>query len=259
VLEVYTRYDTCNNELPIATFGERIFAHRQQNKEWHKKFFKKFMALKGHFKALKASINLKTFDSASMDFNRQWRFDSKSTLKLVILDIRDVPSHLNKRDIVESPYFLLFIEKLALQKKPTMHDPPAWLWISRIVEKNAQVVLYVEKYMKDYLLVMSMYYCVPNKHMYRIKKHIVHGVEVYLKFFFKIGLDHLKVDVYYYLPFTECYKKMNYYKELQFQVSNMVLRMKFYLDLIEKFCSPRKSVYCTFARSKTMHAVKVSF
>ena len=76
------------------------------------------------------------------------------------------------------------------------------------------MVLYVEKYMKDYLLVMSMYCCAPNEHMYRIKKHIVHGVEMYLKFLFKIGLDHLKVDVYYYPPFTKCYKKINYYKEL---------------------------------------------
>ena len=72
------------------------------------------MALKGHFKALKASINLKTFDSASMDFSGQWKFDSKSTLELAILDLRDVPSYLNKRDIVESQYFLLSIEKLAL-------------------------------------------------------------------------------------------------------------------------------------------------
>ena len=42
-------------------------------------------------------------------------------------------------------------------------------------------------------------------------------------------------------------------------MSNMVLRMKFYLDLMEKFCSLGESMYYTFAGTKTMHVVKVSF
>ena len=34
--------------------------------------------------------------------------------------------------------------------------------------------------------------------MYGIKKHTIHGVEVYLNFLYKNGQDHPKVDVYYY-------------------------------------------------------------
>lgn len=35
--------------------------------------------------------------------------------------------------------------------------------------------------------------------------------------------------------------------------------MKFWLDVLEQFCSPRDSVYCIFGGTKTMHAVNVSF
>jgi hypothetical protein len=86
--------------------------------------------------------------------------------------------------------------------------------------------------------------------MYGIKKHIAHKVEVYLKFLFKIGIDHPKVDVYYYPPLTEYYKEVNHYKESQFQVSNIGLGMKFYLGLMKKFCIPWESLYIALLRKE---------
>lgn len=73
--------------------------------------------------------------------------------------------------------------------------------------------MYVEMHMNDYILVTLMYYCAPNEQMYGIKKHIVHGVVVYLNFLFKIGQDHPKADIYYYPPLTKYCKEVNHYKE----------------------------------------------
>jgi hypothetical protein len=70
------------------------------------------MALNGQFKAPKVSINMKTFDWASLEFSLQWRFESRSTLKLAIFDLQDAPGNLDKKDSVGNPYFLPFIEKL---------------------------------------------------------------------------------------------------------------------------------------------------
>ena len=66
------------------------------------------------------------------------------------------------------------------------------------------------------------------------------------------------MDVYNYPSIIEYYKEVNHYKKSQFQVSNMVLKMEFYLVFLDKFCSLEKLEYDIFMGNKTMHAMKVS-
>jgi hypothetical protein len=59
-------------------------------------------------------------------------------------------------------------------------------------------------------------------------------------------------------PRIDYYTEPHKYNESQFSLSDRELRMEFYLDIMELFCSPGDSMYCLFGRSKTMHATNVS-
>jgi hypothetical protein len=117
----------------------------------------------------------------------------------------------------------------------------------------------VEGHMKDYVLTSSTYYIHPNERLYANEpkgkgKHR----EVHLAFFLKKGVSLPKPDSMYVTPRIDYYTEPHKYNESQFSLSDRELRMEFYLDIMELFCSPGDSVYCLFGGSKTMHAANVS-
>jgi hypothetical protein len=62
----------------------------------------------------------------------------------------------------------------------------------------------------------------------------------------------------YMTPRIDYYTEPHKYNKSQFSLSDRELRMEFYLDIMELFCSPGDSVYCLFGGAKTMHAANVS-
>jgi hypothetical protein len=113
--------------------------------------------------------------------------------------------------------------------------------------------------MKDYVLTSSTYYIHANERLYANEpkgkgKHR----EVHLAFLLKKGESLPKPDTIHVTPRIDYYMELHKYNESQFSLSDMELRMEFYLDIMELFCSPGDSMYCLFGGSKTMHAANVS-
>jgi hypothetical protein len=151
------------------------------------------------------------------------------------------------------------MQRFTLLQNPGLHDPPVWLWISKTTERHAQVIHYVEGHMKDYVLTSSTYYIHPNERLYanEAKGKGKHR-EVHLAFLLKKGVSLPKPDSMYVTPRIDYYTEPHKYNESQFSLSDRELRMEFYLDIMELFCSPGDSVYCLFGGAKTMHAANVS-
>jgi hypothetical protein len=93
--------------------------------------------LKGDFKKPERKVFLREFDQGTFEFGTRGKFSNLSNLKLGILDLRDVPGHLDKEDTTKSPYFLRFIQRLSLQLNLGLHDPPVWIWITKTSERHA--------------------------------------------------------------------------------------------------------------------------
>jgi hypothetical protein len=101
----------------------------------------------------------------------------------------------------------------------------------------------VEGHMKDYVLTSSTYYIHPKERLYANEpkgkgKHR----EVHLAFFLKKGVSLPKLDTMYVTPRIDYYTEPHKYNESQFSLSNRELRMEFYLDIMELFCSLGDSV-----------------
>ena len=82
--------------------------------------------------------------------------------------------------------------------------------------------------------------------------------EVHLTFLLKRGESLSKPETVYLAPTVDYYTQPHRYNEMQFSLSDRELRMEFYLDIMELFCTPGDSVYCLFGGTKTMHAANVS-
>jgi hypothetical protein len=250
---------------------KEFFTFRKEKKGWHVRtgqnekflnveaFFKKFLKMKAAFKKPEGKVYLREFDRKRFEFGPRREFQRLQNLKLGIIDLRDTLGNLDKTDTTRSPFFLYFMQKFTLLQNPGLHDPPMWLWISKTTEQHAQVIHYIEGHMKDYALTSSMYYIHPNKRLYANEpkgkgKHR----EVYLAFLLKKGMTLPKPDAMYVTPKIDYYTEPHKYNESQFSLCDRELRMEFWLDIMELFCSPGDSVYCIFGGTKTFHASYVS-
>jgi hypothetical protein len=250
---------------------KEFFTFRKEKKGWHVRagqnekflnveaFFKKFLKMKAGFKKPEGKVYLREFDRKRFEFGLCGEFQRLQNLKLEIIDLRDTLGNLDKTDTTRSPFFLYFMQKFTLLQNPGLHDPPMWLWISKTTERHAQVIHYVERHMKDYALTSSTYYIHSNEQLYANEpkgkgKHC----EEYLAFLLKKGMTLPKPDAMYVIPKIDYYMEPHKYNESQFSLCDWELRMEFWLDIMELFCSPGDSVYCIFGGTKTMHAAYVS-
>jgi hypothetical protein len=250
---------------------KEFFTFRKEKKGWHVRagqnekflnveaFFKKFLKMKVAFKKLEGKVFHREFDRKRFEFNPCKEFQRLQNLKLGIIDLRDTPWNLDKTNTTLSPFFLYFMQKFTLLQNPGLHDPPVWLWISKTTGRHAQVIHYVEGYMKDYALTSSTYYIHPNERLYANEpKGKCKHREVYLAFLLKKGMTFPKSDAMYVTLKIDYYTEPHKYNESQFSLCDRELRMEFWLDIMELFCSPGNSVYCIFRGTKTMHAAYVS-
>ena len=137
---------------------------------------------------------------------------------------------------------------------------PVWLMILKTTKQHAQVIHYVDQHMKDYVLTSSTYYIHPNERLYaNDPKARGKYYEVILAFLLKRGVSLPKPDTVHTALRIDYYQEPHKYNECQFSLSNRELRMEFYLNIMELFCSPGDSIYYLFGGSKTMHAANVSF
>ena len=142
------------------------------------------MRLKGDFKKPEGKVFLREFNQGTFEFGKMGKFLNLPNLKLGILDLRDAFGYLDKEDTMRSPYFLEFIQHLSLKHNLGLHDPPIWIWITKISKCHAQVIHYVEGHMKDYKLILAHYVIHPNKRLYTWEpKRKTKCQEVFLAFF----------------------------------------------------------------------------
>jgi hypothetical protein len=114
------------------------------------------------------------------EFGPWGKFSNFFNLKLGILDLRDVPRHLDKNDTTRNLYFLQFIQRLILQLYPRLHDPLVWIWITETTEHHVQVIHYVKGHDT---LTLAQYVIHPNEQLYaKEPKGKMKPQEVFLAF-----------------------------------------------------------------------------
>ena len=110
--------------------------------------------------------------------------------------------------------------------------------------------------MTGYTLRTSSYRAAKNEWLYDRKRTVP---EVHLLFLIKKGsnVNAKKVREYYLAPNIPYYTVPGQYKEADYQINAMELRMEFYLELVQDFCMPGEGVYGVFTGTKFMIACRV--
>ena len=165
---------------------------------------------------------------------------------------------MTKDDACHKPFFKKFIQRLELQRGPGLHDPSVWLWISKNAQRAASAIAYAQSVMTRYALKTSSYRAAKNEQLYNRKRALG---EVHLFFFIKKGsnVNSKSVKEYYIAPNIPYYTVIGQYKEADYRINLMELRMEFYLELVQEFCKPGDGVYGIFIGMKFMIACWVGF
>ena len=165
---------------------------------------------------------------------------------------------MTKDDACHKPFFKKFMQRLELQRGPRLHDPPMWLWISENAERAASAIAYAQLVMIGYALKTSSYRAAKNERLYDYKRAVG---EVHLLFLMKKGsnVNSKSVKEYYIAPNIPYYTVIGQYKEADYRINLMELRMEFYLELVQEFCKPGDGVYGIFTGTKFMIVCRVQF
>ena len=109
--------------------------------------------------------------------------------------------------------------------------------------------------MIGYVLKTSSYRAAKNEQVYDHKRPvgevplIKKGSNVYSK----------SMKEYYIAPNIPYYTIIGQYKEADYRINSMELRMEFYLELVQEFCKPRDGVYGIFIGMKFMIVCWIGF
>ena len=100
-----------------------------------KEFFKAFLRNRWNFHTPASRTYLRAYDPSANRLG-SWPMGSWETtsehLKLAIMDFRRLPRFTGKgEDLLEKPYFDMFMNMFVTADFPTVMEPPVWLWICR--------------------------------------------------------------------------------------------------------------------------------
>lgn len=147
-------------------------------------------------------------------------------------------------------------------RNPNYKWPNSWVWISQTPKRQPQAVAYAKLYlMETYDLKESLYITPENERLEDKQPGKRSMTNVYLLFLLKNGMNWTRTSIREEceaLHFEHHIRAGSYHK-LQYRVSNVKLRMEFYINVILDFCEPNKHVLSILSGTKVMMAAIVSW
>ena len=250
--------------------GDEFFAAAKQvaskNKSidelspYAKEFFKAFLRNRWNFHTPASRAYFRAYDPSANRLG-SWPSGSWETmsehLKLAVMDFRRLPGFTGKgEDLLEKPYFDMFMNMFVTADFPTVTEPPVWLWIcgdketelkaTQLVGKAMFTTNYVKKYATYEPAKFERLEDLPatNKSA-RTPVCLLFLIKKSEKAKFNIPATFQASD-------TPVYTKPRKYQELQYRIQSTKLRMEFYLHLFELFCRPVDTVYSVFNGTKIL-------
>ena len=234
-------------------------------------FFKVFLRSKGKYRKpeAQARIFMRSYSSDN-DLMGDWADNAwdesmKKSIKLVVLDFRNIPRILHKSTAPnDSPYYEEFMETASTLIDPSLMDPQVWLWITEDQEVDDQVCGYIRNgdiaasYASHYALYVP---AVPAECLYDLNSsYAVARAPVHLIFIIKrkAQIKPRSIPRRFEVPAVSKWSKAGAVNELEYRIYDTELRMEFYLGLIDLFYDAREEVYSVYAGGKFLCAAWVS-
>jgi hypothetical protein len=151
---------------------------------------------------------------------------------------------------------------LQRQSQPAMTETPIWLWICGSKEAEVQVSTYAHKPMFTdvYDIEYSNYWPATNERLEdcaannRLARGAVFLIFLIRKSYRASKIDPIVIPKAFAAPQTAVYTKPRKYKELEYRIDTLELRMEFYLRVLEMFCKPDDSMISVFGGEKVLYA-----
>ncbi|KAG0574643.1 hypothetical protein KC19_VG279300 [Ceratodon purpureus] len=229
-------------------------------------FFKTFLKVRHAFKCPSAEMWFLPFIREPRLAFGSWPSDiwrlAGGALTFGIIDFRFLPTYKTRQNYtLENPFFMEFFNMIEEYGQPQFNDVRHWLLICGDDEDFAQVLTWVERNtLSGRRRVHSEYLPAPNKRLggHPPKSRI--AMEP-VKLLFLIDDNLLENEVSTPEPLSEyktadhpLYKDNRKFNERRYAMYPSELRMEFYLQVLDTFCSTGVAVYQLYAGTKSLIA-----
>ena len=179
------------------------------------------------------------------------------------MDFRRLPGFTGKgEDLLENPYFDMFMNMFVTMDFPTITEPPVWLWICGDKETELKAAQLAGKAMfrANYVKKYGTYEPAKFERLEDIPATNKSARALVSLLFLISQSKKAKFNILtiFQKPDTPVYTKPRKYQELQYRIQATKLRMDFYLHLFEIFCRVGDIVYSVFNGTKIFYASVVS-
>lgn len=234
-------------------------------------FFKTFLKVRHAFKCPSAEMWFLPFIREPRLSFGSWPSDiwrlAGGALTFGIIDFRFLPTYKTRQNYtLENPFFMEFFNMIEEYGQPQFNDVRHWLLICGDDEDFAQVLTWVERNtLSGRRRFPSEYLPAPNERLggHPPKSRI--AMEP-VKLLFLIDDNLLENEVSTPEPLSEyrtpdhpLYKDNRKFNERRYAMYPSELRMEFYLQVLDTFCSTGVAVYQLYAGTKSLIAAAVSF
>ena len=227
-----------------------------------KQFFTVFLTQRSRFVPPTGAMFFRAFKDTPLSFGN-WPSDSWQNLgsnaKFGVIDFRCVPGVSGKsRSSVEKPYFEEFMKLMSSKGQPMLTDIPSWLFVCGDDEAFEEIEAFAQSppLVGVFDLWPSDYVPAPNERLggHAAKSKLATG-NVRLLFLIKKDMDHIpRTRKQYKAPEHVLYERPRMYKELEYAMYPIELRMEFYMRMIDLFCKPGESVIQMYTGTKLLTA-----
>ena len=256
--------------------GDAYFAAAKQLKSKNKscaqispgaaEFFQQFSKHKSGFEKPFAWANYRTYNASGNTFGEwpagTWKGDSKESIKLGIIDLRELPG-VQDFEVAEGtlPFFFAVLAAMEEKRSPHIGDINNWLIISGCQRHERQQALaYTQAHQWFSHLECDLAEYLPAKFERIGDVPAARALKKVLLHFYQNAKVKRPVSIpmTFNAPPSPVYTKPHGYDELEFRVYPTELRMDFYLWLMRKFLKPGESVFSLWGGGKITCAAMVS-
>jgi hypothetical protein len=110
------------------------------------------LRLKNNFSVPGGPAKFRTLKHDSLEFGRDWTYQTRKRLSFALLDFQDTPGYSVPEDHVKHLHFILLLAMLRSMKAPSILMPAMWLWIVNSTNKLAQAVEYARESFTNYFI-----------------------------------------------------------------------------------------------------------
>ncbi|KAG0594345.1 hypothetical protein M758_UG069000 [Ceratodon purpureus] len=229
-------------------------------------FFKTFLKVRHAFQCPSAEMWFLPFIREPRLSFRSWPSDiwrlAGNAVTFGIIDFRFLPTYKTRHNYtLENPFFMEFFNMIDEYGQPQFNDVQHWLLICGDDEDFAQVLTWVERNtLSGRRRFPSEYLPAPNERLggHPVKSRI--AMEP-VKLLFLIDDNVLENDgstpeplSKYTTPDHKLYKDNRKFNERRYAMYPSELRMEFYLQVLDTFCSTGGAVYQLYAGTKSLMA-----